>query len=70
MNTMTIQLNNRETLLEKETMTVSELLIAKNMTFRMRIVKINGELIEKKSYDSAVIRNGDNVQVIYLMSGG
>lgn len=67
---MKILLNNRETILEKDTMTVSELLVAKNMTFRMRIVKINGELIEKKSYDSAIIGNGDNVQVIYLMSGG
>jgi thiamine biosynthesis protein ThiS len=70
MKAMKILLNNRETTLEKETMTVSELLVAKNMTFRMRIVKINGELIEKKSYDSAIIRDGDNVQVIYLMSGG
>jgi thiamine biosynthesis protein ThiS len=70
MKAMTILLNNRETILEKETMTVSELLIAKNMTFRMRIVKINGELIEKSRYDSAIIGDGDNVQVIYLMSGG
>lgn len=70
MKIMKILLNNRETILENETMTVSELLVARNMTFRMRIVKINGELIEKKSYDSAIIRDGDNVQVIYLMSGG
>ena len=67
---MKIQLNNRETIFENETLTVSELLVAKNMTFRMRIVKINGVLVEKKSYDSAIICDGDNVQVIYLMSGG
>jgi sulfur carrier protein ThiS len=36
----------------------------------MRIVKINGILIEKDKYDSAIIREGDNVQMLYLMSGG
>ncbi len=40
------------------------------MTFRMRIIKINGNLIEKNMYDTTVIKDGDNVQVIYLMSGG
>jgi thiamine biosynthesis protein ThiS len=36
----------------------------------MRIIKINGALISKDEYDSTIIRNGDDVQIIYLMSGG
>jgi sulfur carrier protein ThiS len=36
----------------------------------MRIVKINGILISKDRYDSTIIHAGDNVQMIYLMSGG
>jgi sulfur carrier protein len=67
---MKILLNNREDEFENETMTVSELLVARKMTFRMRIIKINGELLEKGSYDTTIIHDGDNVQVIYLMSGG
>lgn len=67
---MTITLNNREESFEGDSMTVNELLERKQMTFRMRVVKINGELIDRKSYDTAAINDGDNVQVIYLMSGG
>jgi hypothetical protein len=36
----------------------------------MRIIKINGILISKDMYDSAIIHDGDNVQMLYLMSGG
>lgn len=67
---MKILLNNREEVLDGETITVTGLLEVRKMTFRMRIVKINGILIEKNQYDTSIIRDGDNVQVIYLMSGG
>jgi thiamine biosynthesis protein ThiS len=36
----------------------------------MRTVKINGRFIPPAEYDNTEIRDGDNVQVIYLMSGG
>jgi len=67
---MKILLNNREDIIDSDEITVTELLQVKKMTFRMRIIKINGNLIEKNMYDTTVIRDGDNVQVIYLMSGG
>jgi len=65
-----IILNNREEELSRETMSVSQLLESRKLSFRMRIIKINGHLIPKERYDSTVINEGDNVQVIYLMSGG
>jgi len=67
---MKILLNNREDEFAAESMTVAELLSARKLTFRMRVVKINGIIIEKTKYDTARINDGDNVQVIYLMSGG
>lgn len=67
---MKILLNNREEEFERDVMTVSQMLDLKKFTFRMRIIKINGELISKEKYDSAKIHDGDNVQMIYLMSGG
>lgn len=67
---MKILLNNREEIVDGETITVTGLLVARKMTFRMRIIKINGVLIEKNQYDTSIIKDGDNVQVIYLMSGG
>jgi sulfur carrier protein ThiS len=36
----------------------------------MRIIKINNLLIEKEKYDTTIIHDGDNVQMLYLMSGG
>lgn len=67
---MKIRLNNRSEEFEGDEMTVSEMLEIKKFTYRMRIVKINGKLIKKEDYDSAVIRDGDDVQMLYLMSGG
>jgi thiamine biosynthesis protein ThiS len=67
---MKIILNNREEVFDSELMSVSEMLAIKKYTFRMRIVKINGVFIPREKYDSVLINEGDNVQMIYLMSGG
>jgi thiamine biosynthesis protein ThiS len=67
---MNITLNNEPLVLEGESVTVERLLELKRYTFRLRIVKINGRLIDRDSYGEEVIRDGDTVQVIYLMSGG
>jgi thiamine biosynthesis protein ThiS len=67
---MKILLNNREEIFPDEYMSVTELLDKKKYTYRMRIVKINGNLIKKESYDSTIIKDGDGVQMLYLMSGG
>ena len=67
---MKILLNNRDEEFDKEFITVSEFLILKKFSFKMRIVKINGELIPKNKYDITLIKDGDNVQMLYLMSGG
>jgi thiamine biosynthesis protein ThiS len=67
---MKILLNNREETFSGDTITVAEMLDQKKFSFRMRIVKINGVLIPKNKYGSFVINDGDNVQMLYLMSGG
>jgi thiamine biosynthesis protein ThiS len=67
---MKIFLNNREEEFGAEKISVSQILEAKKLTFRMRIIKINGDLIPKERYDSTFIKEGDKVQVLYLMSGG
>ena len=67
---MKILLNNREEEFASDTISVRELLELKKFSFKMRIIKINGVLILKDKYDSAIIHDGDNVQMIYLMSGG
>lgn len=67
---MKITLNNRPEEFDANSISVSEMLEIKNFTYRMRIVKINGRLIKKEEYDKAIIRDGDDVQMLYLMSGG
>lgn len=67
---MKILLNNREEEFDLNSMSVSEMLTLKKFSFRMRIIKINGQFIHKEQYDSTNIKNGDEVQMLYLMSGG
>jgi len=67
---MKILLNNREEEFRTEEISVNEMLTLKKFSFKMRIIKINGLLISKEKYDSTVIHDGDNVQMLYLMSGG
>jgi len=67
---MKIILNNREEEIGKESITVNEMLILKKFSYKMRIIKINGVLISKENYDSTIIHDGDEVQMLYLMSGG
>ena len=67
---MQIILNNREELLDLESLTVNELLKVNNFTFKMLVIKINGKLIKKDQYNNAKIKDGDNVIVMHLVSGG
>ena len=63
-------LNNREEEFSTGTLSVNQLLALRKLSFKMRIIKINGRLIPREKYESTFIKEGDNVQVIYLMSGG
>ena len=67
---MKIILNNREEEFDREAMTINEMLILKKYSFRMRIIKVNGELIPREKYDSTIIQDGDKIHMLYLMSGG
>jgi len=67
---MKILLNNRIEEFIEESISVSEMLLQKKFSYKMRIIKINNLLIEKEKYDTTIIHDGDNVQMLYLMSGG
>jgi sulfur carrier protein len=67
---MKILLNNRQEEFEMDSMSVTKMLLIKKFSFRMRIIKINGVLVSREKYDSTIIKDGDNVQMLYLMSGG
>jgi sulfur carrier protein len=67
---MKIILNNREEEFGEGVLSISKMLELKKFSFRMRIIKINDILIPKDKYDSTFIREGDKVEMLYLMSGG
>jgi len=67
---MEIILNNRKETFSNQAMTVNELLQIKNFTFKLLVTKINGKLIKKEMRDEATIRDGDDVMVLHLISGG
>jgi thiamine biosynthesis protein ThiS len=56
--------------IEADEVTVRELLLIKNFTFRLLVIKINGVLVKRNDYDHTVIRDGDDVIVMHLVSGG
>jgi len=65
-----IFLNNNHEEFDREALTVSELLVVKNYTFKMLVIKINGNLVSKAAYDTTEIHDGDEVHVLHLISGG
>ena len=68
---MKFKLNNKPEEIEgKVKITVNELLELKKFSWKLMVVKINGEVIKKDDFAKAEIHDGDNVSVMLLMAGG
>jgi sulfur carrier protein len=67
---MKIILNNKEELFDGDQFTISDLLQIKKFTFKMLVIKVNGNLVKKTEYDSTLVKEGDDVMVLHLISGG
>lgn len=67
---MNIDLNNNPDQLPGESLTIRDILRIKNFSFPNLVVKINGQLVRKLQYDSALVHDGDVVEIIHLISGG
>lgn len=67
---MKITLNNTIEQFERDTLTFEELIKLKNFTFKMIVTKLNGKLVKKDERESTKVRDGDDVIVLHLISGG
>jgi len=68
---MQITLNNKLAQIDGyESVTVSELLKIKKFTFKFLAVRINGSPVLPTNFDNFVIKEGDQVVVLHLISGG
>jgi len=68
---MKILLNNKQEEFEGiDEMNITQLLQLKNFTFKMLVVRINNKGIPKELYEKSTIKDGDEVLVLHLISGG
>jgi thiamine biosynthesis protein ThiS len=67
---MEITLNNTKEIIQAESITVADLIRLKNFTFKMLVTKVNNRLVRKEDRERTYIKDGDEVAVIHLISGG
>ncbi len=67
---MEIILNNNKEIIQEENITVADLIRIKNFTFKLLVTKVNGQLVKKDERDIIFIKDGDDVMVLHLISGG
>lgn len=67
---MTITLNNRQENFSGQEMTIAEIMQAKSFYFRMLVVKLNHQLIKREAYATTLVKAGDRLDIIHLVSGG
>jgi len=69
MEEMLVKVNNREVNLEGE-MTVGELLEKLGYDISYMTVFLNRDVLPRREYSSRIVRDGDEIVVTYIMSGG
>ncbi len=67
---MEILLNKRKETIDKVEITLAELIEYKKFTFKLLVTKVNGQLIKKDVRSESIIRDGDEVDVLHMISGG
>jgi len=67
---MKIILNNNEEVFDEESLSVNQLILKKNFTFKMLVTKINDKVIKRDERDNAWVKDGDQVMILHLISGG
>lgn len=67
---MEITLNNNKEIIAEENISVADLIRIRNYTFKMLVTKVNGQLVRKEDREKVLIKAGDDVIVMHLISGG
>ena len=67
---MKIKLNNRKEEFAGDKLSVEEIIAVKSYVFKMLVVRLNDHLVKKDMYSSTFVKDGDDLKVIHLVSGG
>jgi sulfur carrier protein len=65
-----VRVNDKHELPWREGMTVSDVLHAVDYSYHQIIVRVNGELVRKASYDTYEVPDGADIKAIHLIGGG
>lgn len=67
---MKILLNNRSEEFNEDLLTISQIMEIKSFHFKMLVVRLNDTLIKKEEYPTTTVKDGDDLKIIHLVSGG
>ena len=67
---MQIQLNNRPETFEGQELTISAIIELKSFKFKMLVVRLNDQLVNKGAYATTKVKERDDLKIIHLVSGG
>ncbi len=67
---MVIRVNGQYEVEWRPGMTVQDLLDALKFSFRMIVVKINGQVVLRPDFATTPVPDGEQVDAIHLVSGG
>jgi sulfur carrier protein len=68
---MTLQINGRKESVERESLTILELLKEKSVPDPdMVSVQLNGEILERADFNLRKVNEGDDLEFLYFMGGG
>ena len=65
-----ITINLQEEEFPEERLSIAEILKKKNYSFPHIVTRLNGNLVERGQRDSTYARDGDDVELYHLISGG
>jgi thiamine biosynthesis protein ThiS len=67
---MKITLNNRHESFDATELSVEEILKVKKFSFKMLVIKLNGKFVMDEDRETTHVKDGDNLSIIHLESGG
>ena len=68
---MIIKINGEEETIEKEAVTITDLLELKNVKMpEMVSVEHNGDMLDRENFSTTAVAEGDEVEFLYFMGGG
>jgi O-acetylhomoserine (thiol)-lyase len=68
---MKLKINGKEEIVEKESLTIAELLVVNKVQMPdMVSVELNGVILDRKDFGAVFLKEGDAVEFLYFMGGG